>query len=453
MPQRQPNVVPRQIVGKGVVDRRAAVFVRAFHKEAGILVFVRLPGKAAEPVARRFQIHLRKRPVQRTVAGDFMVSVRRVGHVGGDVRFAQADVPALALLAPILAAHPWIARAAEVLPPGQGARRVQAVQPVAHEVSRGIRPVPAEEGKQKHIRVPKDVALVPPVRQPPRADGDRRVIRRVGAEHLKDVVTHRPLDAPVRVKADVAVPPQGFPSRGVLSPGVACVWIGRFAVQKHAHALFHREALARPKGGAGDLRRVRQDAKFPSRADRPQHQLLRALAHGRKQPHGLRLPDHLVVVDGQVAHLRIQLASHLRLRVRKGRQHQTHAQKLPVGHAGHALRLHGHGPSAPALGEYPRAQVQLLRNLRRLLPCHAQAQGVGELHHIRHAGTDGLEEPSAEHGMIVRAALGRLQAEAPHAQMPIAHRKQRLRIIAHRAVQRNAPWLDAHLSHRSSRCV
>ena len=112
VPQRQPHVVPRKIVGKGVVDRGAAVFVRTFYKEAGILVPVRLPGKAAEPVARRFQIQLRQRPVQRAVAGNLAVAVRRVGHIGCDVRFAQADIPAFALLAPVLAAHPRIARAA-----------------------------------------------------------------------------------------------------------------------------------------------------------------------------------------------------------------------------------------------------------------------------------------------------------------------------------------------------
>ena len=288
------------------------------------------------------------------------------------------------------------------------------------------------------------------MRQPPRSDGHTGVIRRVCAQHLKHVVAQRALNALVRIQLDVAVPPQGLPRRGIFFPWVRCVRVGRFCVQQHAHALFHRDPLARTQAGVHLLRPVTEDAQLTSRMHRAHHQLPTALAHGFQQAHRLRFLHHLIVMDGQVAHLRIHDALHPDLRILKGRERQAHAQKLPVRHAGHALRLHGHGPPTPTLDEYPRAQVQFLRNLCGFLPHHAQPQRVGQLHHIRHAGTNGLEEPRAEHGMIVRATLGRLQAEAPHAQTTVAHREKRLRILAHRAVQRNVPRLDAHISHRSS---
>lgn len=288
------------------------------------------------------------------------------------------------------------------------------------------------------------------MRQSPRSDGHTGVIRRVCAQHLKHVVAQRALNPLVRIQPDVAVPPQGLPRRGIFAPWVRCVRVGRFCVQQYAHALFHRDPLARTQAGVHLLRSVAEDAQLTSRMHRAHHQLPTALAHGFQQAHRLRFLHHLIVMDGQVAHLRIHDALHPDLRILKGRERQAHAQKLPVRHAGHALRLHGHGPPAPALGEYPRAQVQFLRNPCGFLPHHAQPQRVWQLHHVRHAGTNGLEEPRAEHGMIVRATLGRLQAEAPHAQTTVAHREKRLRILAHRAVQRNVPRLDAHISHRSS---
>ena len=136
------------------------------------------------------------------------------------------------------------------------------------------------------------------MRQPPRSDGHTGVIRRVCAKHLKDVVAQRALNAPVRVKADVAVPPQGLPRRGVFGPGVLRIGARRFAVQQHAHPLFHRKALARMQAGPRFLRCVAEDAQLPSRMDRPHDQFPPALAHGLQQAHRLRFLHHLIVMDG-----------------------------------------------------------------------------------------------------------------------------------------------------------
>ena len=116
--------------------------------------------------------------------------------------------------------------------------------PVQHQVPCRFRPLPAEEGQKKDIRVPERIPLIAAMGQPACTDGNVRVIPCIAAEHLKDVPAQCALDVRIRVQHNIAVPPERFPCHAVRLPGILRLRPGWFLIQQHAHPLFnpHRAA-------------------------------------------------------------------------------------------------------------------------------------------------------------------------------------------------------------------
>ena len=213
---------------------------------------------------------------------------------------------------------------------------------------------------------------------------------------------------PPALQLDIAVPPQGGPRVLVLRPGVGGIRPGGFLIHQHAHALFHRQAFPGLQVG---LHAACQRDKEPHPAvavHRLHHQFVALVVHRFQQPHGFTVGDHLVVMDGQVGHPVIHHAFHLHIAALLGRQGEPHADKLRVGHAGHALGGHLHMAVLPALGIHPGAQVQLVADVFLLMPGQAQAQHIGQLHQVGNPRLDVLVQPGAEHGVIVQQTLGLL---------------------------------------------
>ena len=107
VPEGEFHIVFGHVIGVGIVDCRAAVFIRAFDEEAGELFPVRFPGKPAFPVTGGLQQHSFHLCCYRD-ARDVQHAFQGIRHIRRDMDFTKTDIPAFTLFISVRRAHPGI---------------------------------------------------------------------------------------------------------------------------------------------------------------------------------------------------------------------------------------------------------------------------------------------------------------------------------------------------------